>query len=67
MPYLSSLYTNIPHQESILEVADYLRRDNTKRPISNFMSFDFNTEHHLEVVGKAMDTSLAPNSLYELI
>ena len=69
---VSSLYTNIPNNEGILAVADKLRSDPTKTPISNFildllklvlhsMNFTFNRDHYLQTGGTAMGTSLAPN------
>ena len=69
---VSSLYTNIPNNEGILAVAEKLRSDPTKTPITNFildllklvlhsMNFTFNGDHYLQTGGTAMGTSLAPN------
>ena len=69
---VSSLYTNIPNNERILAVAEKLRSDPTKTPITNFildllklvlhsMNFTFNGDHYLQTCGTAMGTSLAPN------
>ena len=69
---VSSLYTNIPNHEGILAVANKLRSDPTKTPITQFildlqtlvlhnMNFEFNGEHYLQIGGTAMETSLAPN------
>ena len=69
---VSSLCTNIPNHEGILAVANKLRGDPTKAPITSFildlltlvlhnMNFEFNGEHYLQRGGTAMDTSLATN------
>ena len=69
---VSSLYTNILNNEGILAVAEKLRSDPTKTPITNFildllklvllsMNFTFNGDHYLQTGGTAMGTSLAPN------
>ena len=69
---VSSLYTNIPNQEGILAVAEKLRSDPSKTPITKFildllslvlhnMNFEFNGEHYLQTGGTAMGTSVAPN------
>ena len=69
---VSSLYTNIPNHEGILAVANKLRSDPTKTPITQFildlltlvlhnMNFEFNGEHYQQIGGTAMGTSLAPN------
>ena len=69
---VSSLYTNIPNNEGISAVAEKLRNDPTKTPITNFildllklvlhsMNFTFNGDHYLQTGGTAMGTSLAPN------
>ena len=65
---VSSLYTNIPNHEGILAIANKLRSDLTKSPITSFlldlltlvlhnMNFEFNGEHYLQIGG----TALAPN------
>ena len=59
----SSLYTNIPNHEGILAVANKLRSDRTKTPITQFildlltlvlhnMNFEFNGEHFLQIGGQ---------------
>ena len=69
---VSSLYTNIPNQEGILAVAEKVRQDPTKSPISKIildllkldfhnMNFEFNGEHYFQIGGTAMGTALAPN------
>ena len=69
---VSSLYTNIPNHEGILAVAEKLRQDPSKAPITKFildllklvlhsMNFTFNGDHYLQTGGTAMGTSLAPN------
>ena len=60
---VSSLYTNIPNHEGILAVANKLRGDPTKAPITSFildlltlvlhnMNFEFNGEHYLQIGGQ---------------
>ena len=60
----SSLYTNIPNNESILAVAEKLMCDPNKTPIVNFildllklvlhiMNFTFNGDHYLQTGGTA--------------
>ena len=69
---VSSRYTNIPNQDGILAVAENLRSDPSKTPITKFildlltlvlhnMNFQFNGEHYLQTDGTAMGTSVAPN------
>ena len=70
---VSSLYTNIPNREGLLAVANQLRNDRTKDPITSFilkllelvlcsMNFTFNVEHYLQLGGTAMGTAVvAPN------
>ena len=69
---VSSLYTNIPKHEGILAVANKLRNDPTKTPITQFIldlltlvlhntNFEFNGEHYLQIGGTAMGTSVALN------
>ena len=67
---VSSLYTIIPNHEGILAMADKLRSDPTKTPITKFifdllklvlhsMNFEFNGEYYLHIGGTAVGTSLA--------
>ena len=60
---VSSLYTNIPNHEGILAVANKLRSDPTKAPITSFlldlltlvlhnMNFEFSGEHYLQIGGE---------------
>ena len=69
---VSSLYTNFPHRERILAMAENFRSDPSKTPIGKFildllslvlhnMNFDFNGEHYLQTEFKAMGISLSPN------
>ena len=72
---VASLYTNIPNHEGMQAVADQLRKDRTKDPITPYllkllelvlpsMNFTFNDQNYLQIGGTAMGTALAPNYTY---
>ena len=69
---VSSLYTNIPHNEGIyacdhfLTTASHKTIPTTKlcdliRMILNFNNFTFNNNHYLQIHGTAMGTKMAPS------
>ena len=69
---VSTLYTNIPNHESILAVADHLRKGHEKQKIGPHLlkllelvlhskNFNFNGDHKLQTDRTAMDTATTPS------
>ena len=71
---VTSLYTNIPHEEGIAAVADYLSRYRSPDALPSNQSllkllrmvltknnFNFNEQHFLQTNGTAMGTRVAPS------
>ena len=69
---VTSLYTNIPHNEGIEACREVWESRETKRPpteslvkllehVLKFNNFMFNGEHYLQISGTAMGTKMAPS------
>ncbi|XP_033095473.1 uncharacterized protein LOC117100033 [Anneissia japonica] len=68
---VSSLYTNIPHNEGIVACRNFLTRHNTGHNIDNICTiinyilkhnyFTFNGKYYLQTKGTAMGTKMAPS------
>ena len=69
---VTALYTNIPHEDGIQKVKDFLKRHNALQEelilvetllehILKKNYFEFNNEYYLQISGTAMGTRCAPN------
>ena len=69
---VTSLYTNIPHQEGIEACREVWETKTTPKPSTKFLvqllehvlkfnNFMFNGEHYLQISGTAMGTKMAPS------
>ena len=69
---VTALYTNIPHEDGIQKVKDFLKKHNAPQEELTLVEtllehilkknyFEFNNEYYLQISGTAMGTRCAPN------
>ncbi|KAJ1194305.1 hypothetical protein NDU88_003594 [Pleurodeles waltl] len=69
---VTSLYTNIPHDDGLMALSEAPNKRTVKKPSTNVLTnfarvivksndFTFNGKHYLQIQGPSMDTQMAPS------
>ncbi|KAJ1088372.1 hypothetical protein NDU88_001529 [Pleurodeles waltl] len=69
---VTSLYTNIPHDDGLMALSEALNKRTVKKPSTNVLTnfarvilksnnFTFNGKHYLQIQGTSMGTRMAPS------